>query len=533
MKKIKNKLLIFILVLFCISTVRIEFQNDTFFSIAIGKQIMNTGIDMCEHLTWHNNLMYTYSHWLFDIINLFLYNFAGFKAIYVMILIFTTLIGITLFTVQKKLNNNSYVVPFLMTLLVINLGKNFFTARAQIVSYLLFILEIYFIEKLLNNKNKKYILGLIIIPIIIANIHAAIWPLYFVFYLPYFAESFFNYFNKTKIRDLAIKRLNKKLEKEKDISKKEKILRKINNIIRENEKHNKTKNNDIKKVYISKRKYIKTLIIVFVIALFTGLLTPIHDTPYTYIFKTMGGLSTQFISELKPITLIKDVEFLIYLIMFGILIAIPKTKINLADCFMISGLLLMSIISRRSIAYLLFIGCIPLTRTILNYLNNFKNNILDKAYEQLMSIKFIKIFIICYSLIITICIFSINFSTKKFINESSYPVKACNYILRHIDIDNMKIFNEFDYGSYLEFKGVPTFIDSRSEIYTKEYNDTTILQDMININYGYKSYHEIFEKYEITHVLVKKTSIISKYIIYDDNYKPLYEDDNFIFYERI
>ena len=80
MKK-KNILFIILLIIFSISVVRIEFQNDTFFSIAVGRQIMDTGVDMQEHLTWHEGLMYTYSHWLFDLINVFLFNFAGFKAI--------------------------------------------------------------------------------------------------------------------------------------------------------------------------------------------------------------------------------------------------------------------------------------------------------------------------------------------------------------------------------------------------------------------------------------------------------------------
>ena len=50
MKK-KNILLIILLIIFSICVVRIEFQNDTFFSIAVGRQIMDTGIDMQEHLT--------------------------------------------------------------------------------------------------------------------------------------------------------------------------------------------------------------------------------------------------------------------------------------------------------------------------------------------------------------------------------------------------------------------------------------------------------------------------------------------------
>ena len=196
MCKCKNFLLILFLVLLCISSINIPFQNDTFFSIAVGKQIVNNGIDMYDHLTWHNNLYYTYSHWIFDIINYFLYSFAGFKAIYLMEITISSIICITLFTVLKKLNKNSTLISFFITAIAIKCGYSFLTARAQIISYLFFILEIYFIEKLLETNKKFYIVGLLIIPIIIANFHAAIWPLYFVFYLPYFAEALFKYFEK-------------------------------------------------------------------------------------------------------------------------------------------------------------------------------------------------------------------------------------------------------------------------------------------------------------------------------------------------
>ena len=33
----------------------------------------------------------------------------------------------------------------------------------------------------------------------------------------------------------------------------------------------------------------------------------------------------------------------------------------------------------------------------------------------------------------------------------------------------MKIYNEYNYGSYLLFRGIPVFIDSRCDLYTKEY----------------------------------------------------------------
>lgn len=59
-------ILIIAIVLFTTSIVPKVFQNDTFF--AIGDLILDNGIDMMEHFTWHENMTYYCSHWLFDII---------------------------------------------------------------------------------------------------------------------------------------------------------------------------------------------------------------------------------------------------------------------------------------------------------------------------------------------------------------------------------------------------------------------------------------------------------------------------------
>ena len=80
------------------------------------------------------------------------------------------------------------VISFVLTVGAIYLMKDFITARAQLFTFILFVLTIYFIEMFLETKKKRYAVGLVIIPILIANFHAAVFPFYFVLYLPYIAE---------------------------------------------------------------------------------------------------------------------------------------------------------------------------------------------------------------------------------------------------------------------------------------------------------------------------------------------------------
>ena len=66
--------------------------------------------------------------------------------------------------------------------------RGYIAARAQLVTFILFTFTIYFIEKFLATKQKRYAVGLILIPLAIANLHVAVFPFYFVLYLPYVAE---------------------------------------------------------------------------------------------------------------------------------------------------------------------------------------------------------------------------------------------------------------------------------------------------------------------------------------------------------
>ena len=140
-----------------------------------------------------------------------------------------------------------------------------------------------------------------------------------------------------------------------------------------------------------------------------------------------------------------------------------------------------------------------------------------------------------------ICSFTLIFSIRKFskqlsreyVNVLQYPVDATEWILGNDDYKNMRIWTHFNWGSYLELKGIKVFIDSRSGMYTEEENKgCTVLADWLSINNGKGDYEKIFEKYNITHVLLSDDDFIKKYISKDENYKLIYEDSLYSLYER-
>ena len=186
-KLILEIIILILIILYAVSLSPKRLQNDTYYTIAIGKLITENGIDMQEHFTWHQGLPYTYPHWLYDLLIYSIFSIGSFKGIYISTCILSAILGISIYKVNSKLTGNK-IISFLVTIGSLYLMKGYIAARAQLITFILFILTVYNIERFLETKKIRNALALIIIPILIANLHAAVWPFTFVLYLPYIAE---------------------------------------------------------------------------------------------------------------------------------------------------------------------------------------------------------------------------------------------------------------------------------------------------------------------------------------------------------
>ncbi len=67
------------IIIFAICISPVELQNDTFYTIKIGQYIMENGVDLMDHFSWHNALPYSYPHWAYDCGIALIYNLAGYS----------------------------------------------------------------------------------------------------------------------------------------------------------------------------------------------------------------------------------------------------------------------------------------------------------------------------------------------------------------------------------------------------------------------------------------------------------------------
>lgn len=397
-------LAVFLIIILAFAISPVTLQNDTFYTIKIGELISQNGIDMQDHFSWHENLPYTYPHWAYDFVIYGIYNLLGMVGIYISTVMLAGILGVSIYVLNNKVSKNK-IVSLIVSLFTIYLLKDFVAARAQLVTFILFTLTILFIEKFIETKKKRYFIYLLIIPILIANLHVAVWPFYFVLFIPYIAEGIIYSIKKLqpiiciKIAYKVVQRILAKGEK------KDKIQNEIDNLYTEfengikNNKANSRENNiriNIEDNIEKNKKPIKRgykikleqntmfiwLVIVVLISILTGLCTPLKDVPYTYLLKTMQGNTTQNINEHLPLTLIENKEILITFALFLAILILTDTKIELRDFFMLGGLGLLCFMSRRQTSMFIIITNPIFSKLIVDMVQRYNS----KAYKLIEKI---------------------------------------------------------------------------------------------------------------------------------------------------
>lgn len=538
-------ILILLIAIFCISISPKTLQNDTFYTISIGKHIIEEKqIDMKDPFSWHENLPYTYPHWLYDVIIYLIYNAGGMEGIYISTCIFCAILGIVLYKTNSKISGNKYI-SFIIAILSIYILRGFIAARAQLATFTLFVLTLYFIEQFLKTKKKRYAIGLIAIPILIANLHTAVWPFYFVIYLPYIAEYIIELIAEFILEGKSeIFFLKLQIKRTKNEEKKNNYENKLKQKVEKAEKiKQKRKNNEIYKLKLERNDNVKWLILIMTICAFTGLLTPLGPTtPYTYLIKTMQGNTTNNINEHLPMTLVQHEEILCVIVVYLAILIFTKCKIYLRDLLMLGGLTYLMLRTRRQQTMFILLGSFIANKMICELIREYFKDEIKKVSDKTKAIAtLVTIFVFCGSVII----YAFNEIDKKeheeYVDQSAYPVDASTFILTDLDYKNIRIYNEYNYGSYMLYRGIPVFIDSRCDLYAPEYNTPTgnvedgqdIFMDFLKSSNIDVFYEDIFKKYNITHCILYRNSKMNLIIENTNNgeYNKIYQDKFFVIYE--
>ena len=512
-KKTIIKIIEYILAVLAISTMSLylikkaSIQNDVFFDLKTGERILKYGIDLKDHFSFIPNLIYTYHHWLYDVIFYVLYQKYDFVMIKYFYLIVFFCFGMIVFYVNKKLNKSN-LVGIILSVFVMYLASHFLQTRVQTITYGLLLFEYYLLERIYQTGKKRYIIPLIILSILIANLHMPIWILTLVFFLPFLAETILYYLAR-----LYDKKKNWEIEKPKNT---------------------------------------KVLFLAFFLVALTGLCTPLKFYPYTFFLKCLGNDTFTFINEMQKTQLI-TYDLQLYMILMIVVAAYFKLlKIKPRDFFYLVGLFLMALMARRHVAYLSIWMPILFVKSIRwDKLKDIGKEIWEKALKWIKKWKWMSklrrqkyigkqeiYFLVLIIPIAFLCCTMKNhiegFQQKDvaFQIKVNYPYESVKYIKENLDYKNIKLHNSFNFGSYLEFYDIPVFIDSRAEVYMKEYNGgKDIINDYLKSK-RYRTYKMYFNAYGFDYALVDKNDEIYKILMDDKDFELIFQESYYALLKR-
>lgn len=530
------------IIVYCIGIAPKGLQNDTFYTIKVGEYISQNGIgNLTEDPFSWNELPYTFPHWLYDTIMYGIYSLGGMLGIYISSIILTSVLGLSIYFTSNKLSKNA-PVSAIVTFVAMYLMQPYIAARAQLVTFSFMILTIYLIEKYLENAKKRYALGLIVFSLLIVNLHMAVWPFFFVLFVPYLVEYFIsldiiNFDLILKIKIFILRKREKNQDK----------LSKLYADLEDNKQKREELKKNPYKIRVPRNDNIKKLFIVMLICACMGIFTPTGiTTPYTYLYKTMTGNTMEVINEHLPLDLNCNKEFIAFFVVFVIILTFVDVKIDAKHIFYYVGILYLALDARRQVSMFVII-CTPILAKIIGEVFDKYSPELQKKVIDIVTNFYGKVLLATAVIVVSIQ----NIKPKineKYYYENDYPIQAAIWIKENLDYKNIKLFNEYNYGSYLIYQGIPVMIDSRCDLYTPQYNTETgrardgkdIFMEVQNIATGTDDYRVTFDKYEITHAITYSDSNLSKKIKSDKNFKKIYpltdeekKDDRFVIYERV
>ncbi len=447
--------------------------NDGFWHIKVGEYIIkNMSIPYHDIFSWYGkslNLKWISHEWLFGIVAYLVYSIHGFTSVAIFIGIINTITCILLYSLIKLRSKNRWVSLICISLYLVTLYNDVGLAfRPLTVSIVVILALCILLEK------RKYLIGLIVL-IIGINLHGGIYPIYLIIFAYY--TVFKNY------------------------------------------------------------KY-------FVASLFCILVNPYTYNIYMYTINAMKEMSVEktYINEWK-VTALYDYKASLIIVIFMVFIY-AFNRVKFKDILFSGSIILLALSSNRQIIFLSILALPILSPYILGALENIFNSLpkgiyIIKALRGVITKKLVMaiIFIFIEAVLIMPNVFyTYNFFSNKMslftVDSADYPIYAANYINSHPDIKSSRLLSHYNDSPYLIFRGIPSFVDSRADLFLPSYNkNTNAFYDFMRAFVDHYEPEQLITKYKIQYILVNKS-----YSIYDilSGYKNLsvvYEDENYCIYK--
>lgn len=457
--------------------VTLKMDNDAYWLIQAGRNLIQDGIPHIDPLSLHEGLHYVMQQWLTAGVFALLYDSVGAIGILLFVLAVFIAIVLVLFQLCMVISNQNMFISYIVTISDTIILFLFMTTRPYPISMLLFLLEIFVLEKYLDSSNRRYLFAIPLLSFLLINFHGAIWPFFFIIMVPYIIDSF-----RFKIG------------------------------IFQGEGYPK-----------------KDFLMAFGLAFFAGFLNPYGWELMTYLFRSYGNAEiSNSVTEMLP----PDFQEVFGICFFAILLLIVMILLNrkhprlkLRYGLLMLGTIFMSLISGRNLSLFAICG-LPMMAFTLRELNP-SFPITKSIRPQLQKI------LLSLFVIVTVATFSIRLYESQFYKDSFVPTKAVDFIIENYQDMDIRLFAGYNWGGYAEFRGLKPFIDARAEVFIKTNNKKEdILQDLIDLEAGTMHYAKFIKKYKLNIFLLERKDFLETYLAEDAQYTLVYMDKDAVVFEK-
>ncbi|WP_274432732.1 hypothetical protein [Alicyclobacillus sp. ALC3] len=260
----------------------------------------------------------------------------------------------------------------------------------------------------------------------------------------------------------------------------------------------------------------RRLLAVMVVGFFAGLLNPNGMKAYTYALLSTDPLMTNNIVEwFSPNFHMQYFEYgvLPFIIVTFFVILARRKSIPMRETLYFGGAFAMTLIHQRFMPYVA-IAASPMLSAALS----------DAVPRLLRPSRLIRMVngALC---LVALFVFGtrlpqIQGSFSSHMDRAAYPIAAVNYIEQHHLLNHRKLLNLYSWGGYLIYRHIPPFIDGRTDIYLQNNTFSNYLA-IQNMNWNGPL---LMSSYNFSIVLFPPGSVLATYLSSQPGWTSVYQD---------
>lgn len=475
------------------------YDNDMWFIISSGREIVEHGIPMTNVFTWLPNLSTVIQQWLPDVLTYLTYANFGVIGICVFVAIEIAALVLSLLYLSKKASGGK--IPYETSLILIAasipaLGA-YISIRPQILTMIGITWTLIFLESYRHTNNWKWLIGLPITMIVHINCHMAMAPfdlfVIFMYLIPDVTKAVrqvvpsFTY----SFRDSSYSR--------------------------------------------------KPLLIAFIVTCAAMLLNPYGINGAMYLVSSYGAADYgNYIKEMGALTpWDSDYGMGMVLLTFIGAMAIGRNrrKINFPGTMLLIACTFLSYQHVRNV-WLGALLALPLAFQAFANVGFGTGKSVDNPDPILADSVMWRVICGAFAIVAaSSCIMTSvsNADINIDADSTSTPKNAMDWLNENHVSKNAKVFNHFNSGGYIEWRGYKAFIDARPELFEPAITgvDKHYYKDYVDTSTGKYSYDDMLSKYAFDFLIVNDDTNLYDSLMSNKNYLDVCNGNGYALFKRI